>query len=136
MTFVDSDEIELEPIEIDPRPCELCGCTIDLHERVDAPEGPEFFCDDFERQVWLAACALVMSWETDDPRDAWKHTGERRPAVSEYRAPVRPPYRTPQATVDAFWYLVRLGDQQRLSNWLKDHPADAAVFLKLLEEAA
>jgi len=32
------------PIEIDPRPCELCGRTIDQHERVDDGEGPEFFC--------------------------------------------------------------------------------------------
>jgi hypothetical protein len=136
MTFADSADLEPDPIEIDPRPCELCGCTIDWHERVDAPEGPDFFCDDFERQVYLAACALVLSWEMDDPRDAWRHTGEPRPEVPEYPVPARPPYRTPQATIDAFRYLVRLGDQQRLANWLKNHPADAPAFLKLLEQAA
>ena len=38
--------LEPEPLEIDPRPCGLCGLTIDRHERVDAPEGPEFFCVD------------------------------------------------------------------------------------------
>ena len=37
-------DIEPEPIEIDPRPCELCGLTIDRHQIVDNGEGPEFFC--------------------------------------------------------------------------------------------
>ncbi len=35
-----------EPIEIDPRPCLLCGLTIDRHDMVDDGEGPEFFCAD------------------------------------------------------------------------------------------
>jgi hypothetical protein len=34
------------PIEIDPRPCGLCGLTIDRHDMVDAGEEPEFFCPD------------------------------------------------------------------------------------------
>ena len=136
MTFAESAHLEPDPIEIDPRPCDLCGCTIDEHERVDTPEGPEFFCEDVEREIYLAALAIVLSWELHDPRDAWKHTCEPRPEASEYPTPARPPYRTPQATVDAFLYLVRLDDQQRLSDWLKGHPADVPRLLKLLEEAA
>ena len=31
-------ELELDPIDGDPRPCELCGCTIDRHEMVDDGE--------------------------------------------------------------------------------------------------
>jgi hypothetical protein len=69
---------ELDPIEIDPRPCQLCGLTIDRHERVDGPEGPEFFCDDLETQIYLAAADLVKQWELPDPRDQWRHTGEAR----------------------------------------------------------
>ena len=134
MTFDNSDQIEPEPIEFDPRPCDLCGCTIDWHEQVDTPEGPEFFCEASSGKSIFAALALVLSWESDDPRDAWKHIGARRPEASEYLPPA--PYRTPQATIDAFRYLVRLGDQQRLTSWLKDHPADAPAFLKLLEQAA
>jgi hypothetical protein len=64
-------EIELEPIAIDPRPCGLCGRTIDQHDCFDQGEGPEFFCypdDD-----------LVKQWELADPRDRWKHTGEPAP---------------------------------------------------------
>ncbi len=41
------DDLEPDPIEIDPRPCDLCGCTIDRHHRVDMEEGPEFFCINF-----------------------------------------------------------------------------------------
>jgi hypothetical protein len=49
--------------------------------------------------------------------------------------PAEPPsYRTPQSTVDAFWYVVRLNDQAYLLQWLSEHPKDAAHLEKLLEE--
>jgi hypothetical protein len=35
------------------------------------------------------------------------------------------PHRTPRATVDAFWYVVRLRDPKRLQEWLNNHPEDA-----------
>jgi hypothetical protein len=123
--IIPHDQIELDPIEIDPRPCGLCGCTIDQHERVDTPEGPEFFCfpdDD-----------IVTRWELADPRDRWKHTGEPPPKASD-RSTARPePYRTPQSTIDAFWYVVGLRDPERFKAWLRDHPEDAPFLLKLLE---
>jgi hypothetical protein len=43
------------------------------------------------------------------------------------------PYRTAQSTIDAFWYLVRLNDPDRLKTWLANHPLDAATLLKLYE---
>ena len=46
MNAVGAGQVELDPIEIDPRPCGECGLTIDRHRRVDTPEGPEFFCAD------------------------------------------------------------------------------------------
>lgn len=122
--------LEPEPIEIDPRPCELCGRTIDQHERVDTPEGPEFFCypdDD-----------IVTRWELADPRDAWRHTGEAPPSASVRNSdisarPAQKPqlYRTPQATIDAFWYVVCPDDADYLKRWLAGHQRDAAHLLKL-----
>jgi hypothetical protein len=45
----------------------------------------------------------------------------------------KPPYRTPQSTIDAFWYVVGRRDQERFKAWLADHPQDAPFLLKLLE---
>jgi hypothetical protein len=124
------DEIEPDPIEIDPRPCDACGLTIDQHERVDTPEGPEFFCDDFEREIMLGAADIVRRWELADPRDRWKHTGEQ-PARAVGNPATVQPYRTPQATIDAFWYVVRLDNPDYLARWLCDHKSDAAHLLKI-----
>jgi hypothetical protein len=44
------------------------------------------------------------------------------------------PYRTAESTIDAFWYLVRLGDDDRLKAWLADHMRDAPTLRKLYEE--
>jgi hypothetical protein len=46
MNIISPEQFELDPLEIDPRPCELCGLTVDRHEMVDHGEGPEFFCAD------------------------------------------------------------------------------------------
>jgi hypothetical protein len=79
------------PIEIDPRPCILCGLKIDRHELVDAGEGPEFFClpsdelmlVELEQRVELTreieVAAMVKRMELADPRDRWRHTGELPP---------------------------------------------------------
>jgi hypothetical protein len=48
--------------------------------------------------------------------------------------PAKPQYRTPQSTIDAFMYVVRLNDQPRLLRWLREHPKDADYLEKLLEE--
>jgi len=60
---------EPDPIEMDPRPCMECGRTIDQHQRVDTPEGPEFLCDDVDRQIHMDATALRLRMEANDPRD-------------------------------------------------------------------
>src|ERR1700693_5785299 len=124
-------DLEPDPIEIDPRPCEFCGLTIDRHDMVDTGEGPEFFCypdDD-----------TVTCWELADKRDAWRHTGEaprpdnfRNSDIAE-KPSARPHYRTPQATADAFWFVVNLCDPARLKAWLHDPPRDARHLLKLFE---
>jgi hypothetical protein len=118
------------PIEIDPRPCELCGLTIDQHRMVDTGEGPEFFCEEMPLDY---AADIVRRWELADPRDRWRHTGEAPPKASAPPQPSPRPYRTPQTTIDAFWYVVSLCDPERLKAWLRDHPQDSAFLLKLLE---
>ena len=58
---------------------------------------------------------------------------EAPPLVPEPEPARRLPrdYRTPQATVDAFIFLARLGDVDRLTRWLADHPRDVAHLNKL-----
>jgi hypothetical protein len=125
------ETFEIDPREIDPRQCELCGRFIDQHECIDQGEGPEFYCypdDD-----------IVQRWELADTRDAWRHTGEPPPEPRVRNSDIaekpcaRPNYRTPQATTDAFWFVVNLCDAARLKSWLHDHPRDSRHLLKLLE---
>jgi hypothetical protein len=137
MNIASPEILEPDPIEIDPRHCHFCGCTIDDHIRIDTPEGPEFFCtgglDD-------AAADMVRQWEMADPRDRWRHTGETPPPESVRNSDILPrvpdkpqPYRTPQATRDAFWHVVGLADPEKFKAWLADHPKDARFLIKLLE---
>ena len=123
--------IEPDLLEIDPRPCELCGCTIDRHERVDTPEGPEFFCDEIEREIYRRAAALAKQWEMDDPRDRWRHTGEPPPSwhVRNSDMPAGP-YRPTKSTVQEFWH-VATHEPAKLKAWLAQHPADAPALHKI-----
>jgi hypothetical protein len=124
------------PIEIDPRACGLCGLTIDRHRMVDDGEGPEFFCqdvpvdeltlDELERRAELRRqeeiAAMVRDWERMDAAEA---SPKRPPPMREYR--------TPQSTIDAFWYVASLDDPEHLSRWLDDHPRDVPTLQKLWE---
>jgi hypothetical protein len=132
MNAINPEQLELDPIEVDPRPCR-CGLTIDQHRMVDIGEGPEFFCDDAEYQIHLNATDLVRQWELADPRDRWKHTGEAPPPSSNIPDVGRRPYRTAESTVAAFWYVISLNDLEYLKAWLANHPADAPTLLELLE---
>jgi hypothetical protein len=85
-----------------------------------------------ERAIMLRAADLVKQGELDDLRDRWRHTGEA-PPVPEIAPAAEKPYRTPRATVDAFWYMARQDDVAEMDAWLADHPKDAAFLLKLLE---
>jgi hypothetical protein len=136
MNIQDVAELEPQPIEIDPRACDWCGLTIDEHLMVDDGDGPEFFC----QEIHPHAADLVRQWEMQDPRDAWRHTGEIPPPVAFRNAdfpgtpaPIRQHYRTPQATIDAFFYVAGLNDAEYLKRWLKQHPRDAETLCKLWE---
>jgi hypothetical protein len=130
-------ELEPLPIDIDPRPCEWCGLTIDQHIMVDDGEGPEFFCEESHPY----AANLVLQWELQDPRDAWRHTGEVPPPVAFRNADstgtielTRQQYRTPQATVDAFFFVTRTKDADGIAEWLAGHPRDAQHLHKLWKQ--
>lgn len=74
---------------------------------------------------------LVRDWELDDPRDRWRWTGELPPPPEKEPAPRPRP--VPQSTVDAFAYVVSLGDPDRLRAWLRTH---GDVAPTLISEAA
>jgi hypothetical protein len=128
--------INSDLLDLDPRPCELCGLMIDRHEMVDHGDGPLFFCadilpdemtlDELERRAELirqeeVAAIFARLEAMDDP-------SRRLPP-----ADARSPYRTPQSTVDAFFYVVSLDDPARLAGWLADHPRDKAFLRQILE---
>ena len=81
----------------------------------------------------LRAADLIAQWERADPRDCWRHTGEHPPRTVETPRAAAQPYQTPQSTVDAFWYVVRLDDPDYLARWLEQHPLDASALCKLWE---
>jgi hypothetical protein len=129
-------DLEPAPIELDPRPCELCGLTIDRHDMVDHGEGPEFYCADvspddmtlpeLERRAELrrqeeAAAIFARLEAMDDP-------SKRLPLRTEPE-----PYRPAQSTIDAFWYVASLDDPDYLTRWLAQHPRDVAALQKLWE---
>ena len=116
------ETIEPEPIEIDPRPCQLCGLTVDRHIMVDDGDGPIFFCADQGDQIG------------EDP-PPWFEAAVLQPEMAEPRHPEprrRPePYRPPQSTVDAFWYVTRNHDADYLAVWLDKHPADRPHLFRI-----
>ncbi|MEH2521563.1 hypothetical protein V1279_007136 [Bradyrhizobium sp. AZCC 1610] len=92
---------------------------------------PDELAEGCEAEIMLRAAELVQQWELADPRDRWRHTGERRPAVRPEPSARREPYAPAQSTVEAFWHVVRTDDPDYLSRWLADHPADAPELFKL-----
>jgi hypothetical protein len=125
---------EPDPIEIDPRPCGLCGLTIDRHDQIDTPEGPEFICADIDPdemtlnelerrevlrfQEGVAAIMARMEWQASPPLVPPAEAEAYRPAAS---------------TISAFWYVVGLSDPEKFKSWLAARPKDAPLLLELLE---
>jgi hypothetical protein len=130
------NDAEPAPIEMDPRPCGECGLTIDRHERIDTPDGPEFFCldlspdemtlDELERRAEFrrdeeVAAIFARLQAMDDP-------SKRLPPRAGPES-----YHPAQSTVDAFKYLTAAGDIGRIREWLADRPKDAPHLLALFE---
>jgi hypothetical protein len=128
--------LEPAPLDLDPRPCELCGLTIDRHDMVDHGEGPEFYCadvspddmtlDELERRAELrrqedVAAIFARLEAMDDP-------SKRLPP----RAGTEP-YQAAPSTVAAFRFLTAAGDIGRIREWLADRPKDAPHLLAQIE---
>jgi hypothetical protein len=126
---------EPDPIEIDPRPCGLCGLTIDRHERVDTDEGPEFFCIDYyPEELSLAELERRAELRRQEEVAAIMARMDAMDGPADPPSPREPePYRPAASTVDAFWYVVGLRDPERFKAWLPNRPKDAPFLLKLLE---
>ncbi len=45
--------------------------------------------------------------------------------------PAKRPYRTPQATIDAFLHVLQLDDPEYLACWLADHKRDAPHLMQI-----
>lgn len=78
------------------------------------------------------ASRLVRDWELADNRDSWRWTGEK-PPVCAGEVKRLAPYAPAASTIDAFAYVVRLGDPAYLATWLASHPTDAPHLMKLYE---
>jgi hypothetical protein len=82
------------------------------------------------------AAQLVSQWTLADPRDAWSLTCDRPPTDAIRNSAIFDPvfrprrFSPPQATIDAFKYVVALGNPDHLARWLRDHSDVAAALLK------
>jgi hypothetical protein len=80
--------------------------------------------------------AILAVWEDDMAGEivarGWKAADEKRQKTAVKRPKE---YRPAQSTIDAFWYLVRLKEPDRLAAWLDDHPREKSYLLKLLENS-
>jgi hypothetical protein len=132
MNAISPDCFELDPIEIDQRPCELCGLTIDRHDMVDRGEGPEFFCADLSPdEMTLPELERRAELRRQEDVAAILEAMDDAPSIVP---PAEPPaYRPASSTVAAFRYLTAAGDIGRIREWLADRPKDAPYLLDLLE---
>jgi hypothetical protein len=115
---------------------DVCG-----QDAVQAEIAAAFISAEQPDEIMATDCAaqILQRWEMADPRDQWKFTGETPPTEIIRNSDISakptnaPKYCTPQSTIDAFWYVVGLRDQERFKAWLADHPQDAPFLLKLME---
>jgi hypothetical protein len=135
MNIISPEQFELDPLEIDPRPCGWCCLTINRHERVDTPEGPEFFCDDLSPdEMTLDELERRAELRRQEEVAAIMARMDAMDGPADLPPPREPePYRSAASTVDAFWYVVGLRSPERFKAWLADRPKDAPFLLKLLE---
>ncbi len=89
--------------------------------------------DAIEEIVFLRTSDFVTWLEMADPRDRRMHTGELPPVVIA-EPPSKNQYRTPQATLDAFFGWIVRQDEATQAHWLAEHPEDAPLIRRLWRE--
>ncbi|MDN5003816.1 hypothetical protein ACFQZO_23550 [Bradyrhizobium sp. GCM10027634] len=112
---------------------ECCGYQLrhmkmGLIDRQTAVDGCQFLA---EHGGFVAAFGQDMCQRELSRVFAPSIHAELEPQPAELRA-----YRTPQATVDAFFYVMRNETPAQLTAWLADHPRDAAHLHKLWKSHA
>lgn len=136
-TIVIRTEIAPDPINLDPRPCELCGLTIGRHDIVDHGDGPEFYCADVlpdDMTLDELECRAELRRQEDVAAILARIDAMDRPLNAP--APrARKPYGPAASTAAAFQYLVTIGDLERLKAWLAARPKDTPFLLAMLEGA-
>jgi cytidylate kinase len=73
---------------------------------------------------------IVRRLELADPRDRWKHAGELAPAPEVIPTAIARKRGVPTSTIEAFKYVVSVGNPDHLAKWLRDHSDVAAALLK------
>jgi hypothetical protein len=126
---------EPDPVEIDSRPCVLCGLTVGRHEMIDDGEGPIFYCSDLlPDEMTLPELERRAELRRQEDVAAILARMDAMDASAEIPPPREPePYRPAQSTIDAFWFVVGLGNPEQLKTWLLARPKDAPFLLELLE---
>jgi hypothetical protein len=111
-----------EPIEIDQRPCELCGLKIDRHDMVDDGEGPEFFCADLspDEMTLLELERRAELRRQEDIAEILAAMPDCPPIVPRSEPE---PYCPAASTVAAFRLLIKTGDAARAPG-LAHRPAE------------
>jgi hypothetical protein len=102
---------------------------IELHEAVD------------ELQAYAERAGLLAQIGQDAVQAIIAEPFARIPTTIEPKAILQVPepeppkrsYYTPQSTISAFWYAVGLNDENYLTQWIAEHPKDAAYLRKLWE---
>jgi hypothetical protein len=120
-----------DAVDCAQRHAELWG-AIDVcgQDTIQAEMAAAFTSAELDDMSTDCAAQILRRWEMADPRDRWKWTGEAPPPeIVLANAP--PPYCPPQATIDAFKYIVGLGDREDLARWLAQHPLDAGELRKI-----
>ena len=140
-------EREPDPIEIASRPCELCGCTIEDLEELIYLRAADLIAE-WERADRAIAADIGVGKDTvrrardqgdagaspDEDRvglDGKSYPAKQKPKPSEEPRRRAEPYRPPESTVQAFWYVTRNHDADYLVAWLAKHPADRPHLFRI-----
>ena len=123
--------IELDLLAIEPRPCELCGLTIERHDIVDDGDGPLFYCPDLSPDdMTLEELERRAELRRQEDVAAILAAMPECPSIAPVDKPPEP-YRPAQSTADAFFFVARSQPADYLGLWLAEHPQDAPHLHKL-----